>query len=162
MTTLIQDHSESLEQASFTATGIQESLGKAAEAANSWNGIMSMGEPFVNNALRILLPPVTLFFGSHGLPPSLFRNLGLFIGGLFLRSSIHKMMLIGIGWAVAETTIQLRQIEHWIPRIQRPRALTQLARDRVLQDEAQIIFKASTTLHNDINSSNGIRSSEMK
>lgn len=146
MTTLIQDHSESLEQASFTATGIRESLGKAAEAANSWNGIMSMGEPFVNNALRILLPPVTLFFGSHGLPPSLFRNLGLFIGG----------------WAVAETTIQLRQIEHWIPRIQRPRALTQLARDRVLQEEAQIIFKASTTLHNDINSSNGIRSSEMK
>ncbi|KAK6602311.1 hypothetical protein H4I95_07413 [Botrytis cinerea] len=146
MTTLIQDHSESLEQASFTATGIRESLGKAAEAANSWNGIMSMGEPFVNNALRILLPPVTLFFGSHGLPPSLFRNLGLFIGG----------------WAVAETTIQLRQIEHWIPRIQRPRALTQLARDRVLQEEAQIIFKASTTLHNDINSRNGIRSSEMK
>ncbi|TGO45787.1 hypothetical protein BCON_0365g00050 [Botryotinia convoluta] len=146
MTTLIQDHSESLEQASFTATGIRESLGKAAEAANSWNGIMSMGEPFVNNALRILLPPVTLFFGSHGLPPSLFRNLGLFVGG----------------WAIAETTIQLRQIEHWIPRIQRPRALTQLARDKVLQEEAQIIFKASTTLHNDIDSSNGILSSEIK
>ncbi|TGO46788.1 hypothetical protein BOTNAR_0565g00050 [Botryotinia narcissicola] len=146
MTTLIQDHSESLEQASFTATGIRESLGKAAEAARSWNGDMSMGEPFVNNALRILLPPITLFFGSHGLPPSLIRNLGLFVGG----------------WAIAETTIQLRQIEHWIPRIQRPRALTQLARDKVLQEEAQIIFKASTTLHNDINSSNGIHLSEMK
>ncbi|CAD6449326.1 d4c2e595-a039-4705-b477-c40f1496fb1f [Sclerotinia trifoliorum] len=135
MTTLIQDHSESLEQASFTATGIRESLGKAAEAANSWNGIMGMGEPFVNNALRILSPPVTLFFGSHGLPPSLFRNFGLFVGG----------------WAVAETTIQLRQIEHWIPRIQRSRASTQLARDKVLQEEAQITFSTSS-LHNETGS----------
>ncbi|EDN99336.1 hypothetical protein SS1G_02190 [Sclerotinia sclerotiorum 1980 UF-70] len=135
MTTLIQDHSESLGQASFTVTGIRESLGKAAEAANSWNGIMGMGEPFVNNALRILSPPVTLFFGSHGLPPSLFRNFGLLVGG----------------WAVAETTIQLRQTEHWIPRIQRPRASTQLARDRVLQEEAQITFGTSSS-HNGIGS----------
>lgn len=88
MTTLLQDHSESLEQASFTATGIRESLGKAAEAANSWNGIISMGEPFVNNALRILFPPVTLFFGSHGLPPSLIRNIGLFVGGMSWHSII--------------------------------------------------------------------------
>ncbi|KAJ8062796.1 hypothetical protein OCU04_008054 [Sclerotinia nivalis] len=145
MTTLIQDHSESLEQASFTATGIRESLGKAAEAANSWNGIIGMGEPFVNNALRILFPPITLFFGSHGLPPSLFRNFGLFVGG----------------WAVAETTIQLRRIEHWIPRIQRPRASTQLARDKVLQGEAQITFGAST-LHNDIDSTKKAHTDEVK
>ncbi|QSZ36144.1 hypothetical protein DSL72_007269 [Monilinia vaccinii-corymbosi] len=147
MTTLIQDHSESLEQASFTASGIRESLGKAAEAANSWNGIISMGEPFVNNALRILFPPVTLFFGSHGLPPSLLRNFGLFVGG----------------WAVAETTIQLRKIEHWIPRIQRPRALTQLARDNVLQTDAQNIFGASgKTLHDDLESVKEAHTDEMK
>lgn len=90
MTTLIQDQSENLEQASFTAAGIRESLGKVAEVANSWNGIVSMGEPFVNYALRILFPPVTLFFGSHGLPPSLFRNIGLFVGGMFLLSHLYS------------------------------------------------------------------------
>ncbi|KAB8293793.1 hypothetical protein EYC80_009277 [Monilinia laxa] len=99
MSALIQNQSENLEQASFTATGIRESLGKAAEAANSWNGIISMG------------------------------------------------------WAVAETTIRLRQIEHWIPRIQRPRASTQLARDKSLRTKAQNIFSTSSaTLHDGVES----------
>ncbi|KAG4032619.1 hypothetical protein MFRU_006g00890 [Monilinia fructicola] len=147
MTTLIENHSENLEQASFTATGIRESLGKAAEAANSWNGIINMGEPFFDNALRILFPPVTLFFGSHGLPPSLFRNFGLFVGG----------------WAVAEITIQLRQIEHWIPRIQRPRASTQQARDKVLRTGAQYILGASSaTLHDGVESIKEAYTEEMK
>lgn len=163
MTTLIENHSEHLEQASFTATGIRESLSKAAEAANSWNGIINMGEPFFDNALRILFPPVTLFFGSHGLPPSLFRNFGLFVGGMFLNPKHIPYMLTRIGWAVAEITIQLRQIEHWIPRIQRPRASTQQARDKVLRTGAQYILgTSSATLHDGVESIKEAYTEEMK
>ncbi|KAI9640626.1 hypothetical protein NHQ30_010925 [Ciborinia camelliae] len=140
MTTLIQDHSESLEKASFTAAGIRESLGKAAKAAD----LLSMGEPFVNNALRISCPAVAFFCGGYGLPRSLIRNIALPFGG----------------WALAETVIRLRQLDHWIPRIQRARAFTQLARDKALV--APNIFGASTTLHNDLESIKEAYTEEMK
>lgn len=71
-------------------------------------------------------------------------------------------MLTGTGWAVAETTIQLRQINHWIPRIQRPRSSTQLARDNVLHGGAQVAFGTSAKLHHGPDSTKEAHTDEMK
>lgn len=80
ITNLLQDHTEHLEQASFTVSYIHSSLEKAATAAGSWNATL-MGGSLGNYSLRIGTPLTTLILGNYGLPPSLFRNAALLLGG---------------------------------------------------------------------------------
>lgn len=81
MTTLLQNHTESLELASVTASSIHSNLEKAAASASSWNENFKWGGPLSNYALRIATPLSTLVLGNYGLPPSLARNAALAIGG---------------------------------------------------------------------------------
>jgi hypothetical protein len=80
ITNLLQDHTEHLEQASFAVSYIHSSLEKAATAAGSWNATL-MGGSLGNYSLRIGTPLTTLILGNYGLPPSLFRNAALLLGG---------------------------------------------------------------------------------
>lgn len=82
MTTLLYNHTESLEQASSTAFGIHHSLEQAAYAAKSWNQTLSLGSALMDYGLRVSCPIASVFLGNYGLPPSLTRNAALVLGGM--------------------------------------------------------------------------------
>lgn len=82
MTILLQNHTESLEVASVTASSIYSSLEKVAASAGLWNENFKWGGASLSNyALRIITPLTALVLGNYGLPPSLARNAALAIGG---------------------------------------------------------------------------------
>ena len=115
MTELIQDHTENLEQASFTAYNIHDSLEKAAALANAWNETL-LGGSLGDNAIRIAGPLTTVFLGNYGLAPSLARN----------------VLLVVSGYGFAETIVQWRHLEcdwswpEWIPTSRYAASMTQL------------------------------------
>jgi len=81
MTTLLSNHTENLEYASSTASGISHSLEQAAYAARSWNQTLSFSSTIANYGLRLSCPIASVFLGNYGLPPSLTRNAALVLGG---------------------------------------------------------------------------------
>lgn len=94
MTDLLNNHSESLEQASFTAFGIHDSLEKAAKFAQSWSESSVLGSSMGDYAIRIVGPLATVFLGNYGLPPSLTRNALLILSGKQTQLSPKCTMLI--------------------------------------------------------------------
>lgn len=81
MTSLLQNHTESLKLASSTASGIQATLEKAAASTGSWSKDFEWRGSLGNYALRIATPLTTLVLGNYGLPPSFPRNAALLLGG---------------------------------------------------------------------------------
>jgi len=91
MTRLIYNHTESLELASTTASGIHETLDRAAASVKSWNE--TFGLSFYENILRFSLPPLSLLLGGYGLPPSLTRNFGLLVAGKLIHSCVYQNLI---------------------------------------------------------------------
>jgi hypothetical protein len=81
MTSLLQNHTEYLELATFKASNIHSTLEKAADSAGSWNQNFEWGGSIGIYALRIITPLTTLILGNYGLPPSFARNAALLLGG---------------------------------------------------------------------------------
>jgi hypothetical protein len=81
MTEIISNHSESLEQASWTALGIHDSLERVVASARSWNETLFVSRTFGDYVIRFVGPLATVFLGNYGLPPSLARNAVLTISG---------------------------------------------------------------------------------
>lgn len=81
MTTLMYIHSENIEQASFTASSIYDTLEKATVSVKTWNATLLGGGSFGNYAIRFAGPLASVFLGNYGLPPSLARNAVLILGG---------------------------------------------------------------------------------
>jgi hypothetical protein len=83
-TDLFQFHTAQLEQASITAVKIHDSLGNVAVVTNFLSKCaehLDVGGPLGDWAIRLAVPPATVLFGNYGMPPSLFRNVVLFVGG---------------------------------------------------------------------------------
>lgn len=81
MINIINNHSEILEQASFTAKGISASLENAAAVARSLNETLNLSGPLGDWALRFCIPLSSVFIGSYGLPPTPVRNAFLLLFG---------------------------------------------------------------------------------
>jgi len=108
MTSLIQNHTDILEQASVTTFGLQENLNKAASAAKLWNEAFDVSKPFNANIVRFSLPIVVLMLGNYGLAPSLLRNFGLLTSGKFFLGMCLITPNLSKGWMVAELIIRIR------------------------------------------------------
>jgi hypothetical protein len=78
MTTLINEHAETLEQASFTVSSIQENLGKAALGT-----LDSIRDLVLDYSVRLLSPLISLYVGNYGVSASPARNIALCVGGMF-------------------------------------------------------------------------------
>ena len=108
MTTLLHNHTESLEYASSTAFAIHHNLEQAANAARSWNQTLSLGSTIADYGLRISCPIASIFLGNYGLPPSLTRNAALVLGGKLRPIFLDGLSDAGLGYGVAETIVQIR------------------------------------------------------
>jgi hypothetical protein len=120
MTYVVNNHTESIEQASITAKTISQSLRQAETVAKYWTEVLRLGGNAYDLLLRILLPTCMLVLGSYGLPPTMLRN-----GGLLLS-----------GYAVAEMLVQARRCNWdwngWARHhSETPSSVTQLAREKL-------------------------------
>ncbi|KAM3079462.1 hypothetical protein ACMFMG_005893 [Clarireedia jacksonii] len=136
MTALINEHAETLEQASFTASNIQENLGKAAMGA-----LDSVGELALDYSLRLLSPLLSLYVGNYGVSASSTRNIVLCIGGYGIGESAvqirnrRQRIAVQIHHCHRWIARLTRDCCYWMPRVlqtRRPRASTQLPRDSIL------------------------------
>jgi hypothetical protein len=116
MTDLVNNHTESLEQARFTTENIIQTLEKTAAIAKSWTEMLTVSSIAGDWALRIIMPPSALVLGSYGLPPSLARNAALFFGGLTLAEVIVWARHYGFDWNEVDDDAET------------PSSVTQLAR----------------------------------
>lgn len=89
MTSLLQNHTEYLELATFKASNIHLTLEKTAVSAGSWDQNFEWGCSIGVYALRITTPLMTLILGNYGLPPSFTRNAALLLGGKIPIASKH-------------------------------------------------------------------------
>ena len=90
-TDLFQTHAEQLEKASLTATRIHDSLGNVAtitDFVSSYTDVLNAGGSWGDWAVRAISPPSAIIIGGYGLPPSLCRNILLFIAGVYFIQSI--------------------------------------------------------------------------
>ncbi|KAL2143936.1 hypothetical protein VTI28DRAFT_9766 [Corynascus sepedonium] len=81
LATKFEDHSSMLKQANNITNDILDALEETAAVANWMNQSF-----FSNTATRtwwpfVLFPTASLIMGSYGLPPSIFRNIGLLVFG---------------------------------------------------------------------------------
>jgi hypothetical protein len=81
MTNLVNDQTEAIEQASFTAKDLSSQMKEASEAAKSWNNFFSTDGSVGIWMARVFLPPIGVLAGGLGLPPSAIRNGVLYVGG---------------------------------------------------------------------------------
>jgi hypothetical protein len=81
MANMVHNHTDDLEQASFTAFRIHETLENASMAAESWKGTLTSTHSIADWGLRIGGLVGGVLLGGYGLPPSVFRNLQLLVGG---------------------------------------------------------------------------------
>jgi hypothetical protein len=89
-TELFQAHSDQLEKASFTAAKIHDSLGNVAKITDfvsTYTDMLNPGGSWGDLAVRVLSPPSAIVIGGYGLPPSLYRNIVLFIAGELFNAS---------------------------------------------------------------------------
>jgi uncharacterized membrane protein len=87
-TDLFYMHAEQLEKASFIAAKIHDSLGNVAtitDFISRYTNMLNVGGSWGDWAVRAFSPPTAIMIGSYGLPPSLFRNVFLFIAGSSLK-----------------------------------------------------------------------------
>ena len=82
ITSLIQNHTEYLELASFKASNIHSTLETISVFAGSWNQNSEFEGSLGDFALRIAMPLATLILGNYGLHPSFKRNAALILGGM--------------------------------------------------------------------------------
>lgn len=83
-TELFQIHTEQLEQAKLAASKIHDSLGNVAAVTNvitKFANNLSVHGSIGDWIIRLVGPPSAIIFGSYGLPPSLARNVLLFVSG---------------------------------------------------------------------------------
>ncbi|RDL37174.1 Uncharacterized protein BP5553_04607 [Venustampulla echinocandica] len=116
-TDLFEIHANQLEQASLTVSKIHSSLGNIVsitDFVSKFSKGLNFGGSFGDWAIRVIVPPSSILFGSYGLPPSLTRNALLFLGGE----------------GVSEIIIYLRHYGSWdwAPESFIPSAFTHLAR----------------------------------
>lgn len=84
MANMVQNHTEDLEQASFAAFKIHETLENASAAAKSWKEGVSTARSPLDWFLRICGPIAGVLLGGHGLPATLARNVQLLVGGTLI------------------------------------------------------------------------------
>jgi hypothetical protein len=100
-TEILQSHTQKLNKASLTASGIRDNLERAAASAfnlNSWDTVIDW-------IIRIVLPLLTMVIGNYGTDPTIVNNLLLFSGGQLRCFFINKYLLIAAGLLVAEIII---------------------------------------------------------
>ncbi|EPE25556.1 hypothetical protein GLAREA_01468 [Glarea lozoyensis ATCC 20868] len=125
-TDLFYMHAEQLEKASFTAAKIHDSLGNVAtitDFISSYTDMLHVGGSWGDWAIRAFSPPSAIMIGSYGLPPSLFRNVFLFIAGA----------------TTGEVIVLLRRSGDWSWSYDSfvPSTFTQLARKHINREKLQ-------------------------
>lgn len=84
MTTMVQNQTEDLEQASLTVTKIQQDLEKSAEHAKSWAYSTNSGGSSLDWALRIGGPVAGVMVGGYGIAArTAIQNAQLMFSGEF-------------------------------------------------------------------------------
>ena len=80
MTYLVNNQTESIEQASFAAKYLSSQMKEASEAAKSWSGSFGIGGSVGYWAPRVGLASMGVVVGNWGLPASGIRNFIIFFG----------------------------------------------------------------------------------
>jgi hypothetical protein len=94
LSTKMEDHSSMLKQANNITNDILNGLEDTAKAASSLSGSLFTTVTSQSWWPFVVFPAASLVMGSYGLPPSIFRNLGLLALGEAIGvvvSSYHKI-----------------------------------------------------------------------
>jgi hypothetical protein len=81
MSDMVNNHTESLEQARLTTETIIQTLQKTTDIAQAWSQTLSAGGAFGDSALRFGTPVALVFLANYGITPSVPANIALILGG---------------------------------------------------------------------------------
>ena len=81
MTETLQEHSESLQHATSTATDLQSILESTITTANSMTTSFGQSSRLIDWILRISSPFISVFLGNYKVTPSLHQNALLIVSG---------------------------------------------------------------------------------
>jgi hypothetical protein len=80
MNHLVNNQTESIEQASFAANNLSLQMKEASDAARSWTGSIDTSGSMGYWIPRVCLASMAVVVGNWGLPPSVIRNYIAFFG----------------------------------------------------------------------------------
>lgn len=80
-TELLQSHTQSLQQASVKASGINEELDRAVATAQTWQESLDASSSMPDWAMRVLCPAAAFMLGNHGIQRTTLGNLALVSSG---------------------------------------------------------------------------------